>query len=180
METKAKAKFIRTSPRKIRLVADLIRGLDSSEALTRLKFTNKAAALILIKLINSAVANAEENYKLKKDNLFIKEIKVDGGPTLDRWMPRAFGRATPIRKRTSHVNLILAEKVPTDAQEVKKIVEEKKKKTAEDIVKISDPDEIQSAGKEGRGEKSAKEGGRGARTKKGFANKLFNRRSGER
>ena len=120
MEVKAKLKYIRISPRKVRLVADIVRGLPTAQALDQLKFANKQAALPLAKLINSAVANAINNFELDKDNLFIKEIKVNEGPTLDRWMPRARGRATPIRKRTSHVDVILAELVVSGKKGAKK------------------------------------------------------------
>jgi large subunit ribosomal protein L22 len=120
MEIKAKVKFIRISPRKIRIVADIVRGLPTTQALDQLKFVNKKAALPLAKLINSAVANATNNFELDKNNLYIKEIRVDEGPTLDRWMPRARGRATPIRKRTSHINLILAELVVSGKKVSKK------------------------------------------------------------
>lgn len=109
METKAKAKFIKMSPRKVRLVVDVVRGLKAEEALDRLKLTNKAAVKPISKLINSAIADAEHNFELKKENLFIKEIKVNEAPTLKRWMPRAHGRATTIRKRNSHISITLAE-----------------------------------------------------------------------
>ena len=108
MEVKEKVKFVRTSPRKIRLVVDVIRGMETIKALDQLKFVNKEAKKPVIKLINSAIANAENNYELDKNNLYIKEIKVDDGPTTYRWMPRAHGRATPLRIRTIHINLILA------------------------------------------------------------------------
>ena len=120
MEVKAKAKYIRMSPRKVRLVADIVRGLPTAQALGQLKFANKQATLPLAKLINSAVANATNNFELDKDNLYIKEIKVNEGPTLDRWMPRARGRATPIRKRTSHIDIILAELVVSGKKGAKK------------------------------------------------------------
>ncbi|MBU0646351.1 50S ribosomal protein L22 [Patescibacteria group bacterium] len=109
MEVKAKVRFIRMSPRKIRLVVDLIRGLPVLQAQTQLQFTNKAAALPVRKLLESAMANAEHNFNLKTESLFIKKISVDGGPIVHRWRPRAFGRAGAIRKRTSHINLILDE-----------------------------------------------------------------------
>ena len=109
MEVKAKVKFIRMSPTKIRLVANLIKKLPATKALDQLQFINKRAAGPVVKLIKSALANAEHNFELAKDNLFIKEITVNQGPTLKRWMPRAHGRATPIRKQFSHVNLVLAE-----------------------------------------------------------------------
>ncbi len=120
MEVKAKAKYIRMSPRKVRLVVDLIRGLDVVKADNQLLFIKKVAARPVKKLLDSAVANAHHNFEIEKDNLYIKEIKVDEGPTLNRWKPRAFGRATPIRKRSSHISLILEEKVPTKKEEKKK------------------------------------------------------------
>ncbi len=110
MEVKAKLRYLRISPRKVRLVIDLIRGLDTQEAIEQLNFMPKRSALPVLKLINSAVANAENNFKLKTDNLYIKKITADEGPKLKRWKPRAFGRATPILKRSSHITLILDER----------------------------------------------------------------------
>lgn len=109
MEVKAKTKFIRTSPQKLRLVTNIVKGMKTTEAINQLTFIKKEAKTVVIKLINSAIANATNNFNLDKDNLFIKEIRVDEGATLKRWMPRAHGRATPIRKRTSHIMLTLAE-----------------------------------------------------------------------
>ena len=109
MQVTAKAKFIRTSPRKSRVVIDLVRGLNVNDALNQLQFTNKKVTGAVTKLINSAIANAENNFSLDRNNLFIKEIKADSGPTLKRWMPRAHGRATPLRKTMSHINVVLAE-----------------------------------------------------------------------
>ena len=111
MESKALLKFARISPRKVRLVADAIRGKDVSEALEVLKFTRKRSAPILNRLIWSAVNNAKEKKSsIDPDQLFIKLITVDGGPTLRRWRPRAHGRATRIRKRTSHIRVVLDER----------------------------------------------------------------------
>ena len=101
----------RQSPRKVRLVATLLSGKSVSEALVALQFVNKRASLPIATLINSAVANAKNNFSLDKENLFIKELRVDAGPVLKRRMPRARGRAFPIHKRTSHVRLVLAEKM---------------------------------------------------------------------
>ncbi len=111
MEVKAKAKHIRMSPRKVRLVVDLVRGKRTKEALDQLNFLPKKASVPVVKLVESAISNAVNNYDLKKDNLYIKEIRVDEGRTLRRWIPRAHGRATPIRKRTSHIDLVLGELV---------------------------------------------------------------------
>ncbi len=123
MEVKAKARYIRMSPKKVRLVIDVVRGMDVAAAKAQLKFINKRAVQPVEKLIDSAVANAIHNFELKEDNLFVKEIRVDDGPTLKRWQPRAFGRAGAIRKRSSHISLILGEKVET-----KKEVKGKKEK----------------------------------------------------
>ena len=98
------------SPRKVRLVIDSIRGLKALKAETQLTFMNKGAALPVLKLLRSAMANAEHNFHLRKEDLVVKTITADGGPILKRSRPRAFGRAAPIRKRSTHINLILATK----------------------------------------------------------------------
>ena len=109
MEVKAKLRFTRIAPRKARLVADLIRGKRSEDALSILAFTPKAAARIIIKLLRSAIANADQK-KIDVDRLYVKTIMVDQGPTMKRFMPRAMGRATTIRKRTSHITIVLDER----------------------------------------------------------------------
>lgn len=109
MEVKAKLKNLKMSPRKVRLVIDLVRGLKVDTAINQLKFLNKKAAKPIRKLIESSVANADNNFELKRDNLYIKEIKADDGPTMKRWKPRAYGKAGAIRKRTSCIDLILGE-----------------------------------------------------------------------
>ena len=108
MEVKARLRFVRVAPRKARLVADLIRGKRSEEALNLLTFTKKAAAKIVTKVLKSAVANAMQK-KMDADRLYVKQITVDQGPTMKRFQPRALGRATTIRKRTSHINIVLDE-----------------------------------------------------------------------
>ena len=109
MEARAAAKYVRFSPRKARLIMDEIRGKKVEEALRLLSFSPKKGAFILKKLISSAVANAEANSEIDVDNLFVKRIFADEGPTMKRFMPRAMGRATTIRKRTSHLTVILDE-----------------------------------------------------------------------
>lgn len=113
MEIRAHAKFVRNAPRKVRLVVDTVRGLGIADALARLRFIPKAASLPVTKLLQSAVANAENNFHLKAENLFIKSILVNEGPRLKRFQPRAFGRATVIRKRMSHIHITLEEKSPS-------------------------------------------------------------------
>ena len=108
---KATATHIRISPRKVRMVVDTVRGKSVSQALSILGFTRKKAALPVQKLLKSSVANAVENGGVNDvETLVIDRIMVDEGPTLKRYMPRARGRATPIRKRTSHIRIILRER----------------------------------------------------------------------
>ena len=108
MQVKAKARFIRTSPRKARQVLDLIRGKKVEAAFSILSLTHKSAARKVEKLLKSALSNAENVHHIRGiDSLTISLAKADQGPTLKRFMPRARGRATPIRKRTSHITLIL-------------------------------------------------------------------------
>ena len=109
MESRAVARYIRISPRKVRLIMDQIRGRKVEEALNLLSFAPQKGAFLLRKLISSAVANAEQNFNMDVDNLYIKRIFADEGPTLKRFRPRAMGRATRIRKRTSHLTVILDE-----------------------------------------------------------------------
>jgi len=108
MEVRARLRFGRIAPRKARLVADLIRGKGSEESLSILAFTKKGAAKMLTKLLKSAVANATQK-KIDVDRLYVKKITVDQGPMMKRFMPRAMGRATTIRKRTSHITIVLDE-----------------------------------------------------------------------
>lgn len=111
MDIHASLRSLRMSPRKVRLVIDTIRGLSVVEADTRLTFLKKAAALPVQKLLRSAIANAEHNFKLDREQLFVKTITADGGQTIKRFRPRAFGRGAPIRKRTTHINIVLADRV---------------------------------------------------------------------
>ncbi len=117
----AKLSHLRISSRKIRLVTDLIKGLSVIEAERQLKFLTKKAAKPVLKLLNSAVANAKNKANLVKENLYVSNVIVESGPTLKRWRPRAMGRTTPIMKRTSHITLILNEKEASVSQEVKEV-----------------------------------------------------------
>lgn len=111
MEVKAQLNQLRISPRKVRLVANVVRGLSVANAETQLRYINKRASAPLLKLLLSAVASAEHNHKLDKVNLFVKSIQVDSGLTLKRWQPKAMGRATPILKKASKIKLVLDTKV---------------------------------------------------------------------
>ena len=110
METQAILKYVRTSPQKLRLVVDQIRGLQVERALEILKYSNKSGAETLKKVLNSAIANAEHNDGADIDELFVTTAFIDGGPTLKRIRARAKGRAAKILKRTSHITIKVGEK----------------------------------------------------------------------
>lgn len=110
MESTAKARHVRIAPRKVRLVMDMVRGKPVEEALQTLGLVRKAASPVVAKVIKSAMANAENNHDMNTDGLIVTRAFVDEGPTMKRFMPRAMGRATTIRKRTSHITVVLAEK----------------------------------------------------------------------
>lgn len=109
-EARAYLKHVRISPRKVKIVLDLIRGKDATLAMAILKNTPKSASEYLIKLLNSAMANAEHNFEMDKSRLYVSECFVCPGPTLKRMMPRAKGSGDRILKRTSHVTLALKER----------------------------------------------------------------------
>ena len=194
MEVKASLKHLRMSPRKARLVIDVVRSMPVGLALDQLKFINKKATDPVATLIRSAMANAVNTYSLEADNLYIKEIRSDEGVMLKRWMPRAHGRATSIRKRGCHLNLVLAE--------IKESGKKEKK-----VVKAADPVKLEKLAAEGakttnklaKAKKEAKEKNLQATEKgteivdprmeghhthakieggKGFSGKMFRRKSG--
>jgi large subunit ribosomal protein L22 len=103
----ARARYVRSAPRKARLVMDHIRGKSVQDAVALLTHTPRAASRDVLKLLNSAVANAENNHELAADELRVHRATVDEGPTIKRYRPRALGRATPIHKRTSHMSITL-------------------------------------------------------------------------
>ncbi len=187
MVIQASARYIRISPRKVRLVVSLLRGLKVKPALDQLKFVGKLSALPVTKVLKSAVANAVHNFDLREDNLYIKEIRVDGGPVLKRWLPRAHGRATPLNKRMSHIMITLGE------------VEDSGKKTGRKE-KLAEPMKLGSTPKQDEGVKTEEKGvtkpvdatdekdkkiidprreGRSPKAgKQGFTSKIFNRKAG--
>jgi len=163
MEIKAKAKYLRNAPRKVRLVADLVRGLDVKEAELQLRFLTKRAVEPVLKLLNSACTNAKNNFNLEKDSLFIKSIKVNEGPPFKRWRPVSRGRAFQVLKRTSHIDLILGVKEGIKIEKKEKqepIVEEIKKQEVK-------KQEIKKAPKEIKKVKQSK----------GLVKKIFRRKS---
>ena len=110
MEAKAIAKYVRMSPSKLKPVADLVRGKDLGEALNILKFTPGKGSEILEKVVESAAANAENNFDMSRDNLYVAEVYANQGPTMKRWRAGAQGRASMILKRSSHVGVTLKER----------------------------------------------------------------------
>jgi ribosomal protein L22 len=110
VEAKAVAKFVRIAPRKVRVVMDLVRGKNVADAYAILKFTPKAGADVVEKVLRSAVANAENNFEMDMEKLYVKTAFVDQGPTMKRIHPRSRGQAFKILKRTSHVTIVVDEK----------------------------------------------------------------------
>ena len=138
MPITAKLNYLRIAPRKVRLVADLIRGKSVEEAQTILNFVRKRATKPLLKLLKQALANAGHNFQLAKDTLYISEIRVDEGPKLKRWRPRARGQASEIQKKTSHVTLVLdeIEKKPKRMEKIKKV---RKAEKIKEVPKVKKP-----------------------------------------
>lgn len=108
----AKLNYYRVAPRKVRLAADLIRGKKIKDALAQINFLKKKSAPVLVKLLKSAVSNAKHNFKIdaSKEDLYIKEIRVDEGPALKRWRAKWHGMAHPFKRRTSHITIVLSDK----------------------------------------------------------------------
>lgn len=131
MEVKVKLRYLRIAPRKVRLVADLIRGKKIEEAQNLLNFTRKRAAEPILKLLKSAIGAASHNFQLEEGNLYISKILVDEGPKLKRWRARARGQAFEIQKKTSHITMVLDEVTgkPKKAK-AKKVKKAKRKKVA--------------------------------------------------
>lgn len=130
MEVKAKLSYLRIAPRKVRLVTDLIRGKKVEKAQTILNFTTKKAAQPVLKLLNSALASAINNFQMQESNMYISKVLVDEGPKLKRWRARARGRAFAIQKKTSHITIIL--------QETEKAPRMKKKKAKKVVTPIKE------------------------------------------
>ncbi len=144
--------YLRISPRKVRLVANLIKGLPVEEAEGQLNFLAKRAARPILKLLRSALANAQNNDKLSKENLYVDKLIVDEGPMLKRWQPRAMGRATPIRKKTCHITLVLGQKESLAVPEKRedrpaKVKESRLSRTPEDKEKKKKPELLEEIGR---------------------------------
>jgi large subunit ribosomal protein L22 len=199
MQVTAQVKYLRMSPKKLRLIADVVRGMKVETAIDSLAFINKQAKKPVIKLINSAISNAVNNLNLKKENLYIKEIKVDMAGMLKRWQFKAHGRATPLRKRNAHILIVLEELVPTKA----KVKKDKAEKPAVKVKSLEGlKEKLPSQKPEVKDEKVTKEQEQGVKEEfldvrsegkhrhkqnldkrqmkgdKGFIKKIFNRKSG--
>ena len=187
MKVNASLKNLRIAPRKSKLVADLIRGLDVKEALKQLDLTVKGSVPHMKKLLESAIANGENNFGIDRDNMYIYEVRIGAGPVFKRWMPKAFGRAGQILKRTTKIDIILEERVEGKNRKTKDQMEKEKKEKEERRKK-----ETQQRNKEEKQENEAaakkektdidtdsKDSGYAKKElqKKGWANKIFRRKS---
>lgn len=200
MEIKAHNRYVRMSARKVRLLADMIRGLDTQNALEQLRYMVRAARVPIEKTVQSALASAENTYHIKKENTFIKAITVDIGPGLKRWRPRAFGRAAPIIKHLCHITVVLGEKPGVAGKQGASEVRSDRVQVTEEqpisspargeaipvnVIPSNEPrpaaaegeKEIFDTAREGRHEFSQKMN-REQKKQKGFLKKVFHRKSG--
>jgi large subunit ribosomal protein L22 len=146
MTTTARLRYLRMSPRKVRLVIGLIRGMNAAAALTQLQFSTKQAARPVAKLLQSAMANAAHNHEMKPETLMVTQAVVDGGPILYRATPRAMGRSAPIRKRTAHITITLSGE--TKEQKAEPKAKKTKKKAVKDTAeKGTAPDTVEETKK---------------------------------
>ena len=188
MKVSAKLNNFRMPNRKVKLVADLIIGMDIQDALNQLDGTVKKTSPFLIKLLNSAIANGENNFGIDKANMYIFDVVVKEGITLKRWMPKAQGRATPIRKRASHIEIVIAERVEGKGRKTKEQLEKEKKARLDAKIKIEkeaiaankkeSEEEVKSEGltKEAKATSKVKKAADAPNA--GWSNKIFRRKSG--
>jgi len=193
MKVTAELNNLRISPRKVKLVADLIKGMNAVEAVSQLDVAIKKTSGYMQKLLLSAMANAENNFGLSKNNLYVLDAVVGAGPTLKRWMPKAYGRAGQILKRTSKVRIVLEERIEgkdrkskeqmetEKAERIKKATQELKKESKkEESKKEEDKAEIKEAKTEKVVDAKAKSGEgtkKGLGEAKSWKNKIFRRKS---
>jgi large subunit ribosomal protein L22 len=190
MKVTAKLKNLRISPRKVRLVADAIKGMNTDVALVQVNNIVKRSSDDMEKLLKSAIANAENNFGLDGDNLYVSDIQVGEGPRMKRWLPRAHGRATLILKRTSHVYLTLDEREEGKNRKSKEQLEKEKAQRVADKEKLrkeyekaleEDEQEEKAEGEDKKAATSVKKEGAKAAGKKGqdsgWMKKVFQRKS---
>lgn len=158
MEVSATLRYLRMSPRKVRVVADAIRRMRAVDAEYQLQFMSRDASEPMLKLLRSAIANAENNNELKKENLFVRSVFVNQGPTLKRFRARAFGRAAEIRKRSSHITIVLDELKPSKQPSAlkKSATVSKSKKKSTEARPVVDYKDIK---REAKGPEQKREGG---------------------
>lgn len=182
MKVSAKLNNIRIAPRKTKLVADLIKNLDVNDALNQLDIYVKRTSPEMKKLLLSAIANGENNLGIDRDNMYVFDVRVGAGSTLKRWMPKAFGRAGQILKRTSKIELVLEERIEGKNRKTKEQIEEEKKKR----IQKSKEEEKDKVEKEEKSKKEAEKAeinlkgddhGKKEVQKKGWAKKIFQRKS---
>jgi len=168
-----KLNHLKMAPRKVRLVANSLKGLSVNEAEAQLLISAKRTSGPLLKLLRSAAANLKNNKKMEAEKFFIKEIRVDGGPMLKRWMPRAQGRATPIQKKSSHVTLVLAQ---LEKQKVSRFTIIKKEKISKlKFEKMKEKSKHKD--QEVEGMLKPKKEAKGLEKKPGFVKRIFNRKA---
>ena len=187
MQVKSQLNNLRITPRKVRLVADLIKGRDVEAAQVQLRNLVKSSSPAFEKLLKSAVANAENNFGLDHENLYIFDVQIGEGYRMKRWLPRAFGRASQLIKRTSRISLTLSERVEgknrkskEQMEKIKKEREEAKKKLEKELQKErveakpeDDKEKAEIPYREKKSEEDLKKGG-----KKGWMKKMFQRKAG--
>ncbi|MEK7598379.1 MAG: 50S ribosomal protein L22 [Patescibacteria group bacterium] len=191
MQVSAKLNNLRVAPRKIRLVTNLIKKMDVEDAINQLDVTIKKGSAPIKKLLLSAISNGESNFGINKSNMYVLDVIVGAGPTLKRWMPKAYGRAGQILKRTSRIELILEERVEGKGRKTKEQLEKERQKKAEEKKKVEKErakerkeaekslDKTSPEGKTKQAEKiKDKENPRKATDKKGgWGSKIFRRKS---
>lgn len=174
---KAHARSLRIAPRKLRLVANLVKNMRAQDALTQLAFVNKKGASMVSKLLQSAISNAENNFSLEPEGLYIQSITCDAGQVLKRFMPRARGSASPLNRRLSHLNVTLeARAVPKKQGRFARLV--KARKTAAEVKPVEDESDIATASAKGI-PGAAKTNEQVKQNKVQQKRRLFNRKSGE-
>lgn len=177
-EVKAFARYIHVSPRKLRLVADLVRSMQVDSALEQLRFSSKNAALPLTKAINSAVANAQHNFNLNKENLYVKAVTIDQGPVYKTYAPRAQGRAFVERKRTSHINVILESREHTKKKSSRSIFSSRPTVAVAEVPKTNQPQSGEVDNTKPQMKQPGKPEEKIKQQKINLKRRLFNRKSG--
>jgi large subunit ribosomal protein L22 len=185
MKVSAKLKNLRIAPRKVRLTSGLIKGMDAMEALDQLETLIKKSNPYMKKLLESAISNGENNFGLDKKNLFVFDVVVNAGSALKRWMPKAYGRAGQILKRTSKVEIILEERIEGKGRKSKEEMEKEKQTRIEEKKKAEKAASKDLEEKEKKEEKTdtknktaeSKELSKKVEKKGGITSKIFRRKS---